>query len=67
VVAIPDLDPTSAYGVTLMVKVVVVVVSGVAAFLHSASRSRTGLAVWGAVSALAAVVALFLGVLLAQY
>jgi len=67
VVAIPDLDPTSAYGVTLMVKVVVVVVSGVAAFLHSASRSRTGLAVWGAVSALAAVVALFLGVLLTQY
>lgn len=67
VVAIPDLDPTSAYGVTLMVKVVVVVVSGVAAFLHSASRFRTGLAVWGAVSALAAVVALFLGVLLAQY
>ena len=47
--------------------VVVAVVSGVAAFLHSVSRSRTGLAVWGAVSALAAVVALFLGVLLAQY
>lgn len=67
VVAIPDLDATSAYGITLMVKVVVAVVSGVAAFLHSVSRSRAGLAVWGAVSALAAVVALFLGVLLAQY
>jgi len=67
VVAIPDLDATSAYGVTLMVKVVVVVVSGLAAFLHAVSRSRTGLALWGAVSACSAVVALFLGVLLAQY
>ncbi len=67
VVAIPDLDATSAYGVTLMVKVVVVVVSGAAAFLHAVSRSRTGLALWGAVSACSAVAALFLGVLLAQY
>jgi putative copper export protein len=67
VFAIDDLDVTSAYGRTLMVKVVVAVLSGVAAFLHSISRSRTGLAVWGALSALSAVAALFLGVLLAQY
>lgn len=67
VLAVPDLDVTTAYGKTLMVKVVVAVFSGLAAFLHSISRSRTGLAVWGALSALSAVAALFLGVLLAQY
>jgi putative copper export protein len=57
----------TAYGKTLMVKVVVAIFSGVAAFLHSISRSKSGLAIWGALSALSAVAALFLGVLLAQY
>ena len=67
VFAISDLDITTAYGKTLMVKVVVAIFSGLAAFLHSISRSKTGLAVWGALSALSAIAALFLGVLLAQY
>lgn len=67
VIAIDDLDITSAYGTTLMVKVVVAVVSGLAAFLHSISRSKPGIAAWGALSALSAIAALFLGVLLAQY
>jgi putative copper export protein len=67
VLATEDLDITTAYGTTLMVKVVVAVLSGLAAFLHSISRSKTGLAVWGAVSALAAIAALFLGVLLSEY
>ena len=57
----------TAYGKTLMVKVVVAIFSGVAAFLHSISRSKSGLAIWGALSALSAIAALFLGVLLAQY
>jgi putative copper export protein len=57
----------TAYGKTLMVKVVVAMFSGVAAFLHSISRSKSGLAIWGALSALSAIAALFLGVLLAQY
>lgn len=67
VFAIDDLDITSAYGTTLAVKVVIALLSGVAAALHTFSRSRAGLAVWGALSALSAVAALFLGVLLAQY
>lgn len=67
VLAIDSLTFDSAYGKTLMVKVVVAVLSGVAAFLHSISRSRAGLAVWGAVSALSAITALFLGVLLSEY
>lgn len=67
VFAIEDLDVTTAYGKTLMLKVVVAVFSGLAASLHSISRSKPGLAVWGALSALSAIAALFLGVLLAQY
>lgn len=67
VFAIPDLAMDTAYGRTLMVKVVVAVFSGLAAFLHSISRSKTGLAAWGALSALSAIAALFLGVLLAEF
>jgi len=67
VFAVADLDVTTAYGKTLMVKVVVAIFSGLAAFLHSISRSKSGIAAWGALSALSAIVALFLGVLLAQY
>lgn len=59
-------DPTfdTAYGRTLMVKIAVAILSGVAAFLHSIARSRAGLAIWGAVSSIAAITALFLGVML---
>jgi putative copper export protein len=67
VFAIPDLAMDTAYGRTLMVKVVVAIFSGLAAFLHSISRTKTGLAVWGALSALSAIAALFLGVLLAEF
>ena len=55
----------TAYDATLGLKIVVVVVAGVAAALHSVARSRRALAVWGALGGLAAVGALFLGVLLA--
>jgi putative copper export protein len=52
----------SEYGRTLSVKLVVVAVSGTAAFVHARARSRRGLAVFGALSGLAALTALFLGV-----
>ena len=55
-------DWNSGYGRTVMVKIVVVAVSGVSASVHAATRSRVLLAVFGAVSALAALTALFLGV-----
>ncbi|MFA5883725.1 MAG: hypothetical protein WDA60_07730 [Acidimicrobiia bacterium] len=67
VFAVPDIAFDTPYGKTLMVKVVVAIFSGVAAFLHSISRSKAGLAIWGALSALAAIAALFLGVLLAEF
>ena len=54
-----------AYETTLIVKLVVVVLSGVAAAVHARSRTPVWLAIWGALTALAALGALFLGVLLA--
>jgi putative copper export protein len=56
---------SSSYGTTLIVKLVVVAASGLAAFLHARARSAAPLAVFGALSGLTALGALFLGVLLA--
>jgi len=53
-----------AYGATLMTKIAVAALSGVSAFVHAHSRSRRGLAVWGALSGLSAAAALFLGIVL---
>ncbi|MGI5200835.1 hypothetical protein ACQEU6_04435 [Spirillospora sp. CA-108201] len=47
---------------TLEVKLFFVLLSGAAAFLHTRAASRTGLAVWGALGALGALLALFFGV-----
>jgi putative copper export protein len=57
-------DWTSSYGTTLIVKLVVVATSGITAALHARARSSTGLAVFGTLSGLTALGALFLGVLL---
>ncbi len=61
-------DPhwSSAYGTTLIVKLVFVAGAGAAAAAHVRARSRTGLAVFGAVSGVAALGALFLGIVLAS-
>lgn len=54
-----------AYLNTLIAKLAVVALSGAAAYLHTRSRTTTGLAVWGAITGLSALGALFLGILLA--
>lgn len=54
-----------AYRTTLMVKIAVVLVSGVAAAAHARAQDRRALAVLGALSGLSALAALFVGVLLA--
>ena len=56
---------SGSYETTLIVKLVVVAVSGVAAALHARARSKAGLAVFGALTGVSALAALFLGVLLA--
>ena len=57
-------DTTTEYQVTVLVKLVVVAVSGVSAFLHSTARSKPMLAAMGALTGLSALGALFLGVML---
>ena len=63
---IAAIHPTwrGAYGVTLMVKIAVVALSGLSAWVHSTSRTVSALAVWGALAGISALGALFLGVLL---
>jgi putative copper export protein len=53
------------YETTLIVKLVVVVISGVTAALHARARGPAGRAVFGALTALSALAALFLGIVLA--
>lgn len=55
----------SAWSTVLDVKIGVVGLAGVGAYLHQRSKSTLGLAVWGAVTAFASIGALVLGVLLA--
>ena len=54
----------TAYQVTLFVKVLVAILSGVFAAVHQVGRTKVALAVGGALGALCAVAALFLGILL---
>lgn len=54
--------PSDAYRMTLNVKMAFVVLSGVAVFLHTRATSKRGLAIWGGLGALGALVALFFGV-----
>jgi putative copper export protein len=55
----------SNYSAFLGIKMVVVIFSAVAAILHSRAKSTKGMAMWGALSGLAAMSATYLGVLLA--
>jgi len=54
-----------AWQVLVGVKVAVVLLAGAAAYLHTRSTSKAGLAAWGAVSSLTSLAALVMGVFLA--
>ena len=58
-------DKGDAYQVTLIVKLVLVAISGFTAYAHARATTRTGLAVYGALTGLSALAALFVGVVLA--
>lgn len=60
-------DNTGRFATTLNVKLAVVALSGVAAYLHTRAKGRLALAVWGAVAGLSALVALLLGVILVEH
>jgi len=53
-----------SYRWVLTAKVTVVVLSGLTAWLHIQARTKRGLAVWGALTAVTALGAVFLGVVL---
>jgi len=57
-------DASTAYQATLFAKLSIVALSGVSAFLHTQARTRRGLAIWGAISGVSTIAALFFGVLL---
>ena len=52
------------YQILLMVKLLVVALSGVSAFVHTQTSNRAMLAVFGALTGVTAIVAVFLGALL---
>jgi putative copper export protein len=56
---------TGSYRTTLIVKLAVVAISGLTAFLHARARTTAGLAVFGALTGIGALAALFAGVQLA--
>lgn len=56
---------TSAWKTVLSVKLAVVVLAGVAAWLHQRATTKQGLAAWGSIAGVASVAALVFGVLLA--
>ena len=58
-----QISHSASYRTTLIVKLVVVVISGVAAALHVRSRTSRSRAIFGARTGLSALAALFLGVL----
>ena len=55
----------TAWKTVLMVKIVVVLLAGVGAFLHQRATTRGQLALWGSVAGTASVAALVMGILLA--
>jgi len=58
--------PSNAVKTTLDIKMVIVVLSGVSAFLHSRAKSKAGLAAWGAISGLTALLAVLFGIMISE-
>ncbi len=56
---------SSAYQATLLLKIAVAIASGVFAAVHTVGKTKVALAVGGALGALTAIGAMFLGILLA--
>jgi putative copper export protein len=57
---------TGSYETTLIVKLVLVAVSGLTAALHARAKTTAGLAVFGSLTGISALAALFVGIQLAE-
>jgi putative copper export protein len=62
-IALPK-NPPSNYSMVLGFKMAIVILSGGAAYLHARAKDSKKLAIWGSISGLTALLALYLGVLL---
>ena len=62
---VAESDDSAAYQSTLMVKYTLVLLSGVTGLLHQRATSKKGMAVFGALTGLTALGALFVGIVLA--
>jgi putative copper export protein len=58
-------QPSGRWNAVLGIKVAVVVLAGLGAFIHARAKSKAGLAAWGSIAGLASTAALILGVFLA--
>ena len=58
-------DAPASYSMVVGIKMTVVLLSGVAAMVHSRAKSTSQMAMWGAISGLTALASTYLGVLLA--
>ncbi|HTW21249.1 MAG TPA: hypothetical protein VME70_13675 [Mycobacteriales bacterium] len=61
-----QVDHDAHFRNTLIVKLIVVTLSGLAAYLHIHAKTRAGLAIWGAATAIFALAAMFLGLVLSN-
>ncbi|HXZ62607.1 MAG TPA: hypothetical protein VEG62_07685 [Acidimicrobiales bacterium] len=66
IAAVGYASQSSAWKAVLVAKVVVVALAGVGAYLHQRATTRSQLALWGSVAGTASVVALVMGVFLAD-
>ncbi|NNN18910.1 MAG: hypothetical protein HKL84_03555 [Acidimicrobiaceae bacterium] len=57
---------STAWKIVLGVKIAVVVISGLSAYLHTKAKSTVGLALWGSIAGVSAVATLVIGVFLAN-
>ncbi len=58
-------DRSTGYQAALLVKLFLVAISGVAAYLHAHARTRAATATWGALGGLSALAAMLFGAILA--
>ena len=58
-------DRSTSYQTGLFLKLLIVAVSGVSAFLHTTATRKAALAIWGALGAVSALAALLFGAMLA--
>jgi putative copper export protein len=61
-----EISHVADYRATLWAKLGFVVLSGVSAYLHMRATTKRGLAIWGAGTALFALLSLFFGIVLAE-